>query len=324
MERNITLDYTKLILSFLVVAIHIPIFWEYKLFSNLIANGLCRIAVPCFFVLNGLYINKVINDYTVFKKYIKKLFTFYLVWMIIYAPFYLFYYKDNLLTSVLLNVSNIVFGFWHLWYIIGLIGSVICLYYAKKRNMNDTKLLYLSIILFLIGWLVQKVELFYPNMEGLLGGIIRSSFPSRNFIFMGFPFVTIGYLLSKENFKPKLRKYLANHYVLILLFLLLFFETTIHFFMIGRRGFDFYLSLIVLCPSLILYLLKISKIKTLKDDFISKLSASLYFIHPLVLYLIKEAFPDFMATEQYIIIIFFSIVFGSALIYTNKSLKIFF
>ncbi|GAA4114371.1 acyltransferase family protein [Aquimarina addita] len=325
MKRNITLDYLKIIMSLLVVIIHSPIFWESsRLFSHMIVNGICRIAVPCFFVLNGLYLKKVLENNIAFRKYIKRLFIFYIVWMLIYAPFYLFHFKDSMPVSILMNISSILFGFWHLWYIIALIGGVILLYFLKQKNISDKQLFKIALFLFIIGWLVQKVELFYPDEEGLIGGLIRSSFPSRNFLFMGFPFVAIGYLISKKGFMEGLKKSFSKLYILILCFLFLFSEALLHFYVIGRRGFDFYIILIVLCPALILFLSNKSKIIEVEDDFISKLSAAIYFIHPLVLYMMKDIFLKVQNTERYILIIFFSVVFGSALIYANKRLKIFF
>ena len=253
-----------------------------------------------------------------------KLLMVYAVWMLIYTPFYLFHFKDSIEVSIITNLLNLFFGFWHLWYVAGLLGGVIILYILKKRLVKDHTILIISLVLFLIGWCIQKIELFYPNSEGLLGSLIRSSYPSRNFIFMGFPFVALGYFISKIDFMPKLKSILSNKKVLLLLFLALFIETTIHFYIIGRRGFDFYLILFFLCPSLILIIQKNSKIIEVKDDFISKLSAAIYFIHPLVLFLIKETFKDLNNNAHYIVIAFFSIIFGSALIYANKRLKIFF
>ncbi|WP_430967135.1 acyltransferase family protein [Spongiimicrobium sp. 2-473A-2-J] len=324
MKRNITLDFTKLILSFLVVIIHNPIFTDFRFFSNLITNGLARIAVPCFFVLNGLYIGKVLSNRASFRKYLKKVFTFYVVWMLIYAPFYLFHYTEDLTKSILTNVSSILFGFWHLWYIVGLIGGASCLYYLKTKGVGDKKLLRIAIFLFGIGWGIQQLELFYPNEEGLLGSIIRSSYPSRNFLFMGLPFIAIGYLISKESFVARIKQKLISIPFLLFLFTLLFSETILHYFLIGRRGFDFYISLILLCPILIMFLEKKSKTVEVKDDFISKLSAAIYFIHPLTLFLIKNTFPDFESTGSYILILFFSMILGTALVYANKRLKIFF
>ena len=324
MKRNITLDYTKLFLSLLVIAIHNPIIRDFRFLSNLIVNGLARIAVPCFFVINGLYLSKVLNNNLSFKKYIKKLLTFYLVWMLIYSPYYLFDFMDNMTISILLNATNILFGFWHLWYIIALIGGVFCLYYLVKKKYSNNKILLLAFILFMIGWVIQKVELFYPSVEGLIGSIIRSSFPSRNFLFMGFPFIAIGYLISKNDFINQVKKHFSNIYILLLFFLLLFAETILHYYMIGRRGFDFYFALILVCPALILYIQKKSKVVQVEDDFISKLSAAIYFIHPLILYFVRNTFPDFESTRRYVLIVFFSVLFGSALIYANKKLKIFF
>lgn len=324
MKRNITLDYTKLILSFLVIVIHNPIFWEFRFVSNLIVNGLCRIAVPCFFVINGLYLSKTIANYENFKKYTKRLLTFYFTWMLIYSPFYFLQFKDSINISILTNITNILFGFWHLWYIIGLLGGVAMLFFLKKKEVKDSRLLIIAFVLFTIGWMIQKVELFYPNVDSLIGGIIRSSFPSRNFIFMGFPFITIGYLMSKESFMKKYKKQLSNIYIVVLFLALLFLESIIHFYTLGRRGFDFYYALILLCPTVVAYILNKSKTVIVESDYISKLSAAIYFIHPLVLFIIKGIFPDLISTQRYVLIVLFSIIFGSSLIGVNKRLKIFF
>ncbi|AIM61437.1 hypothetical protein IX49_13240 [Cellulophaga lytica] len=324
MKRNLALDYTKLILSFLVVAIHNPVFWEHRFASNLIINGLARTAVPCFFILNGLYIVKVVEDKNNLKKYLKKLGVFYLVWMVIYAPFYLFSFRKNMTISILQNIESIFFGFWHLWYIVGLIGGVSLLYIFKKLQFKDKKLFLMSIILFLTGWIIQKIELFYPNLEGLIGSLIRSNAPSRNFIFMGFPFITFGYLLTKGNVLRKINNKPAAINLMIIGLILIFIETISNFYIIGRRGFDFYLGLLIFCPAIVIYLNNKYKVVNVKDDFISKLSASIYFIHPLILFWVHESFPDMGRTGQYVLIMFFSITLGTSLIQANKSLKIFF
>ena len=49
MERNIRLDYFRIILSLLVITIHAQfLFSENSLIGWLISNGIARIAVPCF------------------------------------------------------------------------------------------------------------------------------------------------------------------------------------------------------------------------------------------------------------------------------------
>ncbi|GAL77618.1 acyltransferase family protein [Algibacter lectus] len=203
MERNITLDYTKLILSFLVVAIHNPILTELPFVSNLISNGIARIAVPCFFVINGLYLGKVVETPLSVKKYLKKLFKFYLVWMLIYSPpFYLFGFKDTIEKSIVLNIVSVFFGYWHLWYIIGLMGGVWLLYVFKQRKLKDQNIIIIAVLFFLIGWALQQARLFLPEATGNLGSLIRANFYSRNFIFMGFPLITVGYYLKKGFLIP--------------------------------------------------------------------------------------------------------------------------
>lgn len=323
-ERNITLDYTKLILSFLVVTIHNPILSAIPFISNLICNGVARLAVPCFFIINGLYLQKTISNKTYLIKYIKKLLLFYTVWMLIYAPFHLFGFKDTIEKSIFLNIISIVFGYWHLWYLIGLIGGVALLYYFKKKNFSDKKILLISMLFFFIGWLLQQFRLFYPNTPGLLGSLFRANFYYRNFAFLAFPLITAGYLISKEDFMTSFKKKLSNVYTIACLFILLFLEVILHYFMVGRMGFDFYLALFILCPALIIKVLNKSKIVKVESDYISKLSAVIFFIHPLILFSVQNIFPSLNGTQCYVLIIFFSFLLGSALIDSNRKLKIFF
>lgn len=322
MIRNITLDYTKVVLSLFVIMIHCPILLEHEIISNTITNGICRIAVPCFFVINGLYIKKVIDSKSNLIKYTKRLFKIYLVWMIIYAPFYLFAFKDSITKSIIINISTLLLGYWHLWYITGLIGGVYLLSFFRRKKMSVNALVSFSFLLFFVGWCMQKIELFFPNEQGIVGSIIRNV-PVRNFIFMGFPFITLGYAISNNNFSNVAKKWLNNKYILVFCFFTLILESYINYIFVGKTGFDFYLALFVLCPLLIQIILNNSKNVKVESDFISKLSSAIYFIHPLIIFLLNDIFRSYSNNKLYVLVIIFSLLFGTSLINLNKKINIF-
>lgn len=322
MIRNITLDYTKIALSLLVIMIHCPILLNYEVISNTITNGICRIAVPSFFVINGLYIEKIINSKSNLINYLNRLFKVYLVWMVIYAPFYLFFFKDTIEKSILINILTLLFGYWHLWYLTGLMGGVYLLYYLKRKRVSIKVIILFSFILFFTGWCMQKIELFFPNEQGVIGSIIRN-IPVRNFVFMGLPFIAIGYAMSNNNFIFTSKKWLKNKYVLIFLFLTLIIESNINYYYVGKTGFDFFLSLFILCPILVQHILNNSKNAEVESDFISKLSSAIYFIHPLIIFLLNDIFVNYSNNKLYILVILFSLLFGTSLINLNKKINIF-
>ena len=61
-KRNLNIDYLKIILAICVVAIHTsPFDLFFEPIGYLAENGLLRVAVPLFFIMNGFYFSKVIE-----------------------------------------------------------------------------------------------------------------------------------------------------------------------------------------------------------------------------------------------------------------------
>lgn len=62
MKRNIVLDIYKIILSLMVVGIHIRFFYDFNNQIGYILNqGIFRLAVPSFFIINGYFFLKLIT-----------------------------------------------------------------------------------------------------------------------------------------------------------------------------------------------------------------------------------------------------------------------
>ena len=54
--RNLSLDYMKVLLAFFIIFIHAGLFYDFdESLSYIFVNGVFRIAVPLFFIINGYY-----------------------------------------------------------------------------------------------------------------------------------------------------------------------------------------------------------------------------------------------------------------------------
>ena len=314
MNRNISLDCYRLLLSFFVVAIHVNIVTP-QLFPFLgwcISSGISRIAVPSFFIISGLFISSIIQDKNKFKKYIYKYLTIHIVWLIIYFPFFSIELGSIDFPSYIRFIIVVILGWGHLWYVPALIGGVMSIYVLKRMNVKNEILLVLALFLFLCGYLLQRVY--------LLGFSIPTSTLTRNFIFMGFPFIFIGYYISQKKYIGQFRANKKNMTLLITLLTLLVIES--YFCYTQNRGSDFFLVLPLLSPLLLAFISKLKVNPNIDSGFIAKLSGGIYFSHNIFRFLLGEII-DVDSIKMYILVLFFSILSSVVIILLNKKIKIF-
>lgn len=308
MERNITLDYFKIFLCILVITIHIePLFYINSLSSWVISNGLARIAVPSFFVINGYYIHSKINSKLSITRWFKRMIIVFITWTLIYMAVLT---KSDCLSIIIFSVT----GIYHLWYLPSLIGGVLVLMLLKKIINNNNILLIIAISLFLIGYYIQ--DYFFPISNHGYRMILY-----RNFIFFGFPFIFIGYYIKQESKRIVKTQTGILVTVLILSIITLLFESSIYFTHNDRK--DFFVSLLLLTPSLFILILKNSKY-IVNDGYISSLASGIFYTHILGIYMINTVFPT---TELKILLlplfIFLSMILSAVTIQLNKRIKIF-
>lgn len=196
--RNITLDLLKILLSIFVMLLHLKFLASFNMdLSYLLVNGIFRIAVPTFLIINGYYLYKTINSNEYFKNQ-KKLVVLYITWMCVYSYFWI---PNNSGIDILLNI---LFGYHLLWYIPGLILASLVL--RQCRNLRPEKLLLASLSLYLIGLVIQ-----YIVNKGYANTIITNEQIKitlyRNFLFDCFPFLCFGFLLNKLNITETFSKF---------------------------------------------------------------------------------------------------------------------
>lgn len=192
-----------------------------------------------FLIITGYYFVNV-NNIQQLKTWIARIGVLYLIWMLIYSPIWL---KSS--SNILFTV---VTGYHHLWYLVSSIFAGIILFVC--RNLSFPKLFISAVSLFIIGSTIQfigKLHILNHNVDLIFNEL--SSY--RNFLFLCFPFLTIGFLINKFNvekyFKPQF-------YLIILSILLLIFESYLYFkYVDSNEGFDFLFSLIATCPLIFLY-----------------------------------------------------------------------
>ncbi|WP_435522691.1 acyltransferase family protein [Chryseobacterium indoltheticum] len=236
MGRNLSIDILKIILAFFVVFLHMNFLKEtYPLLSYLLVNGLFRIAVPVFLVITGFYFFHIDTPKKL-KKWLFRTFLLYAIWMLIYIS----YWKDN--DEILLTI---VFGYHHLWYLIGTCFSGLILYFLK--NQNSRLLFGLAIFLFLFGYIVQILgNLHYLDAES--DSLLNDYLLYRNFLFVCFPFLTIGFLINK--YAIDISTYKNSSLLVILSVLCVIAESFFNYKYISNESTDILFSLIFASPLL--------------------------------------------------------------------------
>lgn len=298
MERNIKLDYLRVVLSLLVITPHIqPLFDEDSLLGWLISNGIARIAVPCFFIISGYFAYLKLDDKKAMKKYLIHLLIVYFVWSLIYLPTYFHTIETRSL------VTFAFMGYYHLWFLPALIIGILMLVVLRKILKNDLLILIIGIFLYACGYVMENAELPYRSFY--------------NGVFFGYPFIALGYYIRK---KGNIESMKAGY---LLLFLSISFITLLLESYVGYKNIiyhNIFLSLYILCPMLIIGVLKSSKSEPRTND-ISKFAAGIYYVHILVIAVVIPL-SETDNIYKYPLIAAVSILLSIFIVFINKRIKI--
>lgn len=274
MARNLAIDALKVVLAIMVVGIHCHLFLDVNTFLNSItANGIFRIAVPIFLLINGYYFYSV-NTKDLLIRWSSRVAVLYVFWMIVFSPFWLSI-SNSYTSSIIGAMKTIAFGYHHLWYLSAMLLAGIVVFSLRDKVKI---MIVLSCTLYIIGCLLQYLADYNVNILGIkfaeLPLIAR-----RNFLFVAIPFFYCGFMLNK------LKVSISNISPLILTSLLFFTEITIRYISSDVKiGFDNQIMSIPVAVCVFLYLL--GKKSTINSRALSDLSSSIYFTHPLIISLL--------------------------------------
>lgn len=160
------IDYTRVIMAFLVVAIHVPPLTSFsKLVNYGVTQYIARLGVPFFFFCNGYFLfrpnlSKEALKQNTFKQ-IKKLFEMYLVWTLIYMPIIVYGWLksgDSLLKNCLRFVRNFVFtgSYNQLWYLPAAMLAIFLVWFAMDKGYSWRAILFAGGILYAVGLMYQS------------------------------------------------------------------------------------------------------------------------------------------------------------------------
>jgi len=278
LERNIALDILKITLAFMVVGIHSGFLSEVSsLAKYLTVNGLFRIAVPIYFIINGYFFHSIVVNNNIYP-WIKRVFFLYLFWMFFYSYLWFTPVSFSLVETIKL-IKTLIFGYYHLWYIAGIFGAAILLLFLRK--LSSSLIFLIIIITFIIGVSIQYVGNYHFSENPRLDKLFNTLWVYRNFLFFGFPFFALGYLFKSTNIHERISLKLSL-LLSVIGFFTLILESYVNYIQETRDGgFDSFISLLLVCPSIFLVFIKL-QIKGQSKN-IALYSSGIYFIHLLFL-----------------------------------------
>ncbi|MCM1053476.1 MAG: acyltransferase family protein [Ruminococcus sp.] len=284
MLKKLNLDIWRLIVTFLIVAIHISPFVNISpTFDFFFTRILSRIGVPLFFMITGFYIlDKSLKDSTNFIKYLKKIIKLYLFAIALYIPINIYMGKFNNIT--LLEVfKDLIFNgtLYHLWYFPALIIGLIIVYFLNKK-LNIKIAFTIAFILYLLGLFGDSYYGIITNIPPILNiyNFLFNIFDyTRNGLFFAPVFLELGYIIKTS--KP-----LKNNSLLysLIFFIILTFEGLLLYHFNLQKHDSMYLSLIPFMYFFFNYIITHNKTN---NRTIRNIATTIYLFHPLFIIIVR-------------------------------------
>jgi len=267
-------DWGRLALAMVVVVGHAGLFKDVHIPTHAgFANGFARIVVPFFMIVSGYFFDSAMRrGPSVWAAGVLRL---YLFWTAVFLP----------LVVLIGDFSfaklgfYIVTGYAHLWYLPALLGAGLILWVV--RDWTSARIFRLALGLFVTGFTVQYVLNYLVGFDRLThhnGWIVLL----RNFVFFGFPYMALGYLLRRGTVlnglgTPALLALLALGAVVMA------GEVWLNYhFLILAGYFDLIAGAFLVTPVLFLLLTRVRGLPG--GVWLAPLSAAIYFIHPIFVY----------------------------------------
>lgn len=279
MTRNGALDILKAILALTVIGMHTGFLTDVSpLGAYLTSNGLFRAAVPLFLLINGYFFYNVVNDSSP-RRWFKRVAVLYAVWMVIYLPYWLPSVEGPVALFAARSLRTIFLGYYHLWYLSGMIGAAALLVLLARRSTKA--LLVVAVATFSTGVAIQYASNLHLAGDGSLAKLLKMEWAARNFLFLSFPFFCFGYLIRKHKLQERFTVQSAAVFTVAGAALLLI-ETASNFYgPAAGAPFDNLASLAVVCPAVFILFMKLEM--PVRNKEIALYSTAIYLVHILVM-----------------------------------------
>lgn len=279
LQPHAAIDITKLIMAFLVIAIHTEPFG----FSFWLDKGfgiITRLCVPFFFVASS-YFFFLKNGSAL--RYVKRLLLLYVVWSVIYLPFDIVELKTMSIPEIALRY------FWAgnghaLWY---LCGSIVAFFivFGLSKIMVPEKIFYIAVAFLIVGTFKST---YAPLLEKIFDITVKDFMGSRNGLFYGFVYYALGLCIAKTDTvygKPHVKNIVGMMISLVLLMV----ESFVFVYMFKTRNTILWLSVLPLTYNFFMVVKSIQiPIAKTTSIFIRKCSTTIYVSHCFVMGLFAE------------------------------------
>lgn len=210
-ERNIEIDIIRVICCMMVVMIHMPKFYNFKI--GIIIDAMTHCAVPCFMAISG-YLLFFRREYS-YKQVLSGPFKKYLILFLIWTAIYIGYnYSHTDKTEPFWRYAITNSEGWHLWYLKVYLQIIVVYPIVKAITSKKELTLFYSILWFVflpvrfsIGHIpgveftfLRVIQLPFFQYSGTIGGTILGYHPMEC---LGIFIAGGGYLKYLEEYRKK-------------------------------------------------------------------------------------------------------------------------
>ncbi len=328
------IDLTKFIFAIIVIMAHIPPLGEpcegslsYNLYFWF-RDCLGRVINPFFFISAGYFLFRKIpmnssTDMNRAVKYITHVLKLYIIWTIIYFPAVLSVYLRSgrsPLRFIISYIRNffIVGSYIHLWFLNSLIIAVCIIVFLLYKKVKPPIIIFMAICFYVIGLFAQTWFGFITPLKGsapFLWKVLimtkKTIVTTRNGLFCGFVFVTIGMLFAYYNINLTRRASLVLWLISTVgMFIEIYLVHNFHY----AREYDMNLCMI---PSGF-FLFSFVKQISLPDNKIFKVfrsqSSIIYYVHFLIYWIFQEITKFLSIDASHSCLPFLFVLIGSCII----------
>ncbi|EHU1603645.1 acyltransferase family protein [Acinetobacter baumannii] len=308
MQRNLSLDFLKVVLSFFVVGLHCSFLVDVNTDAYFATvHGIFRLAVPIFLIISGYYFFNITTKEAL-KSWIIRIGSLYLIWMLLYAPFW---FKLDHPIYTLFTLLN---GYYVLWYLSGTLISGLAVYFL--RNKRTIALIATILSLYCIGFTIQTLGNFH-FLPSKLDKLFNLNFFHRNAFFMCMPFFITGFLIRKHALEQKLK---IGLFTLVIALAAVMIEGVLQSrFISNTEGLDQLLTLLIAAPIVFLYFKNITINGTSKE--LANFSTAIYLIHPFFILTINYLHLNLNSVLLTTVVLLLSIISALILLVINRRVK---
>ncbi|TQS73416.1 acyltransferase [Rhodobacteraceae bacterium] len=308
--RIAAIEWAKLAFAMAIVCLHVGFLGEISRPLNIaIGNNFARLGVPFFLFVTGFYFHRQVARGI--GHMLRRMAGLYALWTVVYLPVWLPGAGGDQI------VTNLIVGYWQLWYLLAAFMAA-CMVYLV-RDMRTGPLLALSVAILMLGVGLQYAQRL--EQSGLMPdlSISRDGAMARNFLFFGFPFMSLGLVCARHQARWRalpLARRLMLAVVALGAFVVEILANNLIFNAVGP--YDLFVTLAIAIPALFLVLADVRGGIAISPHW----STAVYLVHVLWIEVSLQVFPQMNATPRTVLVVALSLSVVPVLRRLNRALPV--